>query len=476
MRNRFQEVEAPTYQPSGSETSALRFIPAFVQKVSLALMIVLSVFILQSCRHVKSCNNALTKTESFSYPIQDVEEALHTQGLYKHYHSVVDRPNLNFPGYLIGMEKSKKEIICVNDSDKIRENPFDNKQENSFLKDRLDDLKRVFVSHVIHYKKTVPDDKCAVITDNKLCMSAEYDLYKDIREGKKNADSAYNGSWTAISDLRKNFANGEKITHVFLYSVGWNTNENEAIENYNDMFSKVLKLSDSLPKEQFNPYFIGISWPSKWTTDERSFWEKLRKDFSYGNKANDADEVGFVLVNHLLRNVLIPLKESKKFKLILVGHSFGARLLTRAVFSSPILYKVPPPTKKDDIDLFIGLQGAFSLKRFIEDDGIEGSPYRDYQKHAKKFIFTWAKEDKATKSAFWTAFAGAESGYEYSLKHQEFEQAKWNENADVFANTSQGSDKVLIVDASEIISDHNDVYKEKVAKLVWNAVQKFAMK
>ena len=111
MRNSFQKVEAPTCQTSAFETSALKFIPAFVQKVSLALMIVLSVFILQSCRNVKSCNNALTKIESFSYPIQDVEETMNTQGLYKHYHSVIDRPNLNFPGYLIGMEKSKKEII-----------------------------------------------------------------------------------------------------------------------------------------------------------------------------------------------------------------------------------------------------------------------------------------------------------------------------------------------------------------------------
>jgi hypothetical protein len=77
-------------------------------------------------------------------------------------------------------------------------------------------------------------------------------------------------------------------------------------------------------------------------------------------------------------------KMFKKYSFILIGHSFGARVITRAIFSNGLIN--PPKVNKEspethqknmyDIDLVFGLQGAFSINRFIPGEGEERSPYR----------------------------------------------------------------------------------------------------
>ncbi len=68
---------------------------------------------------------------------------------------------------------------------------------------------------------------------------------------------------------------------------------------------------------------------------------------------------------------------------ILIGHSLGVRVLTRALFSSPLvptkLTNSTDDIKKSDVDLVIGLEGAFSVRRFIHDKGIEGYPYERFK-------------------------------------------------------------------------------------------------
>lgn len=79
-------------------------------------------------------------------------------------------------------------------------------------------------------------------------------------------------------------------------------------------------------------------------------------------------------------------KNVQKYSFILIGHSFGARVITRAIFSNGLID--PPKVNKEssethqkntcDVDLVIGLQGAFSINRFIPGEGEEGSPYRTF--------------------------------------------------------------------------------------------------
>jgi hypothetical protein len=74
--------------------------------------------------------------------------------------------------------------------------------------------------------------------------------------------------------------------------------------------------------------------------------------------------------NRILRDILIPLKKEKDIPLILIEHSLGARALTRALFSSPLVpTKLTDSHDKSDVDLMIGLEGAFSVRRFIHDKG-----------------------------------------------------------------------------------------------------------
>lgn len=82
------------------------------------------------------------------------------------------------------------------------------------------------------------------------------------------------------------------------------------------------------------------------------------------------------------------------------------------------------PKVEYDIDLVVGLQGAFSISRFIPKNGKEGSPYSDFakNKYAKKFVFTWSRYDFANPIAkFFTGAShiGGVYGHEVSLAHQD---------------------------------------------------------
>jgi hypothetical protein len=144
--------------------------------------------------------------------------------------------------------------------------------------------------------------------------------------------------------------------------------------------------------------FIGISWPSEWRS---KFLGGFISSLSYSVKADDADEVGILWVNRILWNILVPLKKERNIPLILIGHSFGARVITRAIFSHGLIdpekiNKESPETRQKstyDIDLAIGLQGAFSINRFIPGEGEEGSPYRTFSTntYVKKFVHYFVK-------------------------------------------------------------------------------------
>lgn len=182
------------------------------------------------------------------------------------------------------------------------------------------------------------------------------------------------------------------------------------------MYPEIPKKKDYLERNPFQPLFVGISWPS-----ERRFssvwWfiGDLRSSLSYISKAKDADEIGVLWAERVLWDVLVPIKKKNKdIPLILMGHSLGARIITRAVFSrgifDPKQTNAPQKDGKDgyDIDLVIGLEGAFSINRFISGKGKEGSPYSNFNKnkYVKKFIFTWSEHDWANPLAYW--FTGEE--------------------------------------------------------------------
>lgn len=138
---------------------------------------------------------------------------------------------------------------------------------------------------------------------------------------------------------------------------------------------------------------------------------------SYHNKTHDADEIGLTWMNHLVHRVLLPIKSDEGVPIVLVGHSLGARLLSRALFSGSLLKEEPPD---EEVDLFIGLQSAFSMNRSLPErrSGNEGAPYRDHARRSTRIALVWSRNDKATPKANWVTganYAGGRPGYRRAL-------------------------------------------------------------
>jgi hypothetical protein len=227
--------------------------------------------------------------------------------------------------------------------------------------------------------------------------------------------------------------NAGSFTHLIIIVMGWNTSQDEAIRNFNDIvgnmmdaatekpFSARFKDDDEEQREPFRPLVLGVTWPS--------YWNKSKLDvFSYFDKADDADELGLtwlnVLVNRTIPLVLAQAQKDangdpepiSKLRVVLIGHSFGARAAMRAVFSGPVLD--PPAVKMASaavaasvpdpmIDLVVGLEGAVSVNRFMKDRSSEGAPYRDFAQIGTKIVLTASDKDEATNAPVWYEPSGS---------------------------------------------------------------------
>lgn len=227
---------------------------------------------------------------------------------------------------------------------------------------------------------------------------------------------------------------------------------------------------------------IALTWPSAWATaSDSGIRRTLGHILSYPNKANDADEIGYTWVNWMVNHKLpvaiasANLPDSKRPKIVMLSHSFGVRLLSRALFSSKHLraeYK-----SSNSVDLFIGLQGAVSGRRFVMNNGREGSPYAEFNSLPTRIILTTSKNDKANPFAHYVTGAshvGGVQGLQLALKHQKiFDVVEWVKGKKPFDSSK---DKILMVDASSIVNDktnvsgHNDVLDQEMAELIWSFI------
>ena len=405
---------------------------------------------------------------------------------------------LKFPGYLIGIEKAYRENIGWHkDLEKINEEKFHgNDKYRKNVLNILDDNKRTFVSHIVEYRL---DFHKGYVKEDFF-----YNAYDKCFDPKE----AYLKGLVALDELRNRiFSDETPYTHIFLYSMGWNTDQQESLRNYNSLLSLMIK--EYKGQKPFRPLFIWISWPSEWRSQ---FLGGFISVMSYGPKADDADEVGILWVNRILWNILIPLKKERNIPLIVIGHSFGARIVTRAVFSNGLIGtpKVESTSTKAsqesnfDIDLVIGLQGAFSINRFITGEGEEGSPYSEFDKnkYARKFIFTWSIHDFANPIArFFTgsSHTGGWYGYEQSLKYPnifdhfiievgeadcsydvDFKGVQKEKNGRTEWDESfSHPENISIVDASSLIQNkpygkagnaHSDIYTPGIARFIWDCI------
>lgn len=425
--------------------------------------------------------------------------------------ALLDPPGvgLAFPGLLIGVEKSDQETIggpAALPAGTVPLYPeaagYERHRYGPHPAEKLfTDRKSLFVSHIMEY---APHADGLFPTRARGCL--KYSAYgnSDVQTIARCPGSTPEGAPPRVGDafmaglkaieelkpaLRARLAESQTpYTHVLLYVMGWNTDQQEAVRNFNSLVGQLAEAhhrdcgkAGSCPA--LRPLVIGVSWPSLWNFPP--------PPFSYGNKASDADELGLVTLNVLLHRVIKPLKAefaaTRPLNTVLIGHSFGARALTRAAFSEPLLSPDGRPAPGRAVDLLLSLQGGFSVNRFLPEDSAENAPYADFKDTVGRIVMTASERDTANPVAWWSDHSGGRSGWERACGtpgrpavfdcHRLEGDGVWPENA------SFAEGKVIYLDASNIVTyevtgsgggAHSDVYRLPMARLILKAINTFA--
>ncbi|RZM80949.1 hypothetical protein C3B51_10535 [Pseudoalteromonas rubra] len=448
---------------------------------------------------------------SANYRLADKEEKLNTNGTdMTKFHRVATKDKglaLRFPGYLIGIEKTYKSNnlgeswFCEDNMlPDFRPTTDENQVAIKQAKSILDDCKPTVISHIVKYQ--LSDKK-----PNSMPFISEqfiYDLYsKDIELHKPlSKDDPILTGQIALSRLEAELSQQPfQYSHIFLFAMGWNTDQQEAIRNYNSLITNLIE-SDQAP-DNFNPLFIGITWPSEW-----SWGVFLDKLLSYPIKADDADEIGLKWVYPVLTDILKPLKREHNVPIVALGHSFGARMITRAVFAHELLKPNENNTEGTKVDLVVALQGAFSVNRFFKESGFEGNPYKNHSTAANKIVMTWSEHDTANPIAKFVSGAlhvggkpGFDKAHTYACDNQSeplftFYEIQSPEQTDkhyhklyqgvvptggspAWHHDLHNESRIAYVNASELIhydvyqkggGAHSDIYTPGVASFLWDVI------
>ncbi len=433
-------------------------------------------------------------------------EGLQTDGVLSRYHEVLNLPfsrHMLHPGYLVGIEKSPRELIGLNTSfdevhltnsttNSANISDEDLTRQQKVFERTLGDPKAMFVSHILRYGRAQGDQQ--------LKPGLFYSAYSKTAFGKAkkllgdcHQRCAYQEGWQALQameeallkDIQSASKSKKPYTHIFVAAMGWNNDQLESIERYNAIIEHTKRAAAS-SGSNFNPIVVGVTWPSVW--GGQSVLDLANRTLhiaSYPTKADDADEIGYGLLNYVVNAMLPRIEAETRLTSILAGHSMGARMLTRAYFSSSHLKDAVP--RKNVGPLVIGLQGAFSANRFRSDFSLsplvdwvrsaESGPYQNLDAPGGSMVLTWSREDHANPVARFVTGAvhvGGKPGKEVMVDDELGDRVvplNWEELR--ASSTTCNRNKILYVDASSIIKTHSDIRNPEVGQLVWRSIECF---
>ncbi len=377
---------------------------------------------------------------------------------------------LHYPGFLVGVEKRPRIEVSGPDGgyDEGRFRLLDPgvpraDRRNRELRDVTDDPEVALVTHVVSFDSD----------GGRRSRHYEYNAY-DPASGSRNLD--YGDGFAALTKLESALADRvakEEPTDVIVIAMGWHNDQFESIRRFNVIVENVERAASG---QDFRPLVLGVTWPSAWfqLSENRLVEGLVGHVGSYPVKANDADEVGFTVVNWLVNQTLPrALPEEGGPRVTVIGHSFGARVLSRAVFSAGHLVS---PVDGARADLFVGLQPAFSINRFIDGSGVEGSPYAEFAASGIPIVMTSSMSDTANPMARFATGAkhvGGEPGLKRARQHPDlFCIVQWVSDSEHSGRPDGCSgtrpERVTVVDASAIVKDHNDVLGAPMGRLIWH--------
>lgn len=334
----------------------------------------------------------------------------------------------------------------------------------------------------------------------------------------KNAEEiAFEPVMGLVDDISETIEAHDKLltlrnpfTHILVYSTGYNTAQWESLANYKDIYVNLLDArgprylcwSWLLKNDacKFNPLFIGISWNSFDPTllDRSQGWFLDFPKVTYR-----ADEIGKKLAVSLF-------KKDFGIPIILIGHSLGAKILSRLAYDSSIAAEEVAP-----IDLLIGLQGAFRMRRYVPDHKFSLYQHNKSDKRkVKTAIYTTSIHDDILgklngnfRNKFWI-LAGETLRYlknvidpksdelylaigsDMARKKAEdkydgvFSFAKVDEEGKIFDMDNCGNGRPVIVNADDLIQRnpfggisgaHSDIYRREMGTFLWNVIRNCAL-
>lgn len=389
---------------------------------------------------------------------------------HRAFHSILHFPHgigLNFPGYIVGIEKAGQNLIG---GPRVREElyPVRGDAEPATHRRIRSNSKAHFISHVMKYSTGIGDHRvfggriqpCAIYSvlgssfaepnltegrvpdgERTLVGSNQFEFCEGFPRNESGAhDSilmprAYHQSGEAIMDLRSDInrhANRNKFTHILVMVMGWNTPQSNAVQNFNSIMGHLLDEYEDTYQERctktdleeicsFHPLVVGVTWSSDWQLSSMSpIPPTVVRTASFLNKANDAEEVGVTWLADLLRNGILPARseladDASGPKVVLIGHSFGARAtlaaLVQETFHEPAI-KSSFNEQFQPGDTFLALQGAFEVKELFKERDLNKGLSAAFDRDGLRAVLTATQFDKAVKFAFWADFAGSLDGFD----------------------------------------------------------------
>jgi hypothetical protein len=247
---------------------------------------------------------------------------------------------------------------------------------------------------------------------------------------------AFAASWTAIASLRDALtqdleSSQSSYTDILVVVMGWNTAQVEALQNFNGLVGHLLDEAADQRKD-FRPLVVGVTWPSLWALSDWSVVPTaVVRLLSFHNKADDAEEIGATWLRNVITYAVLPARAAaraamqertgtKAARVVLVGHSFGARALVAALTQRPQL-EAPAgmaarPLERGDPVLL--LEGAFEIDRLFDRDA-GGSPppallapQQPFSAGDPVLTLTASEYDTAVSSAIWGWYAGDADTYD----------------------------------------------------------------
>ena len=294
-----------------------------------------------------------------------------------------------------------------------------------------------------------------------------------------------------LRDEIKGSLGSGKYTHVVFMAMGWHNDQAEMMERYRELMGHA-KAQGRLHNEgvlrgdvdgevyRFEPYVVGVTWPSCWGSRWWRVFEVFAHMASFSTKAQDADEIGISVVNYLMHDVILgavgEVNDEKGFeiKTVAVGHSLGARMQTRGIFSRGFLRD----EGEGEWDLVVGIQPAFSAYRFVEGNGWEVSPYGGYGEMGTEFLMTGSGGDLSNSVAFWTEYLGGGGAFNTIEKYDEiFDifEARIEGDAIVgldFGDLWDENGRIKYVKC-EFVDDHNDMQDDEMGAFLFEVIRSF---